>query len=89
EFYAWRRGYWRPFSTFLVRSLALASSYSKTLYKYTPWHSEVPCQFHHNCNNRCQTGETFEAGRERSMLREEDNILSNPVSERWDIASPK
>ncbi|GBN38993.1 hypothetical protein AVEN_3437-1 [Araneus ventricosus] len=29
----------------------------------TPWHSEVPCQFHHNCNSRCQTVKSFEVGR--------------------------
>ncbi|GBO25666.1 hypothetical protein AVEN_37028-1 [Araneus ventricosus] len=40
---------------------------------------EVPCQFHHNCNNRRQTGETFEVGNERAMLKEEDNI---PISTR-------
>ncbi|GBM68442.1 hypothetical protein AVEN_54951-1 [Araneus ventricosus] len=43
-------------------------------------HSEVPYQFHHNSNNHCQRGKIFEVGKERAMLRKEDNILSNPVS---------
>ncbi|GBL84887.1 hypothetical protein AVEN_200202-1 [Araneus ventricosus] len=46
----------------------------------THWHYEVPCQFHRTAIIAVREVKPFEVGRERAMLREEDNILSNSVS---------